>query len=44
MSGKRYGILQTVKEEKIPNETETMEEEKVEACFIDAATGQKECA
>ena len=33
MSGKRYGILQTVKEE-----------DKVEACFIDSETGQKECA
>ena len=36
MSGKRFGVLQTVKEEKI--------EEEVEACFIDPATGQKECA
>ncbi len=34
LSGKRYGVLQTVEEE----------EEKVEACFIDAETGQKECA
>ena len=33
LSGKRYGVLQTVEEE-----------EKVEACFIDAETGQKECA
>ena len=30
--GKRYGILNEVKEEP-----------KVEACFIDPATGQKEC-
>jgi len=36
MNGKRFGVLQTVKEEKI--------EEEVEACFIDPTTGQKECA
>ena len=36
LSGKRYGVLQTVEEED--------KEEKVEACFIDAETGQKECA
>ena len=34
-SGKRYGILNEVKEET---------EEKVEACFIDPNTGQKECS
>jgi len=33
-SGKRYGILNEVKEEK----------PKAEACFIDPTTGQKECA
>ena len=33
MSGKRFGVLNVVKEE-----------EEVEACFIDPATGQKECA
>ena len=32
-SGKRYGILNEVKEE----------EPKAEACFIDPTTGQKEC-
>lgn len=35
-SGKRFGILNEVKPEK--------EEPKAEACFIDPATGQKECA
>ena len=34
-SGKRYGILNEVKEET---------EDKVEACFIDPNTGQKECS
>ena len=34
MSGKRFGVLNVVKEE----------EEEVEACFIDPTTGQKECA
>jgi len=47
-SGKRFGILnETVEEEtKIPSETQEMAEEKgkVEACFIDPLTGQKECA
>ena len=33
MSGKRFGVLNIVKEE-----------EEVEACFIDPTTGQKECA
>ena len=36
MSGKRFGVLNAVKEK--------VEEEEVEACFIDPATGQKECA
>ena len=48
LSGKRYGILnETVEEEtKISSEvTEVAEEEgKVEACFFDPLTGQKECA
>lgn len=47
-SGKRFGILnETVEEEtKILSETQEMAEEegKVEACFIDPHTGQKECA
>lgn len=37
-SGKRYGILNEVKEDKQDNEP------KAEACFIDPNTGQKECA
>jgi len=48
LSGKRFGIFnETVEEEKtISSETqEVVEEEgKVEACFIDPRTGQKECA
>ena len=36
MSGKRFGVLNAVKEK--------VEEEEVEACFIDPTTGQKECA
>jgi len=48
LSGKRYGILnETVEEEtKVLGETtEVAEEEgKVEACFFDPITGQKECA
>ena len=47
LSGKRYGVLQTVEEkEEIPSTTTEMVEEKgkVEACFIDTTTGQKECA
>lgn len=46
LSGKRFGILQTVEEEEtVPGETEEMVEEtgKAEACFIDPTTGQKEC-
>ena len=38
LSGKRFGVLQTVEE----NKTKTNEE--AEACFIDPETGQKECA
>ena len=37
-SGKRYGILNEVKEE------EENEAEQIEACFIDPQTGQKECS
>jgi len=47
LSGKRYGVLQTVEEkEKVSSETEEMvkEEGKIEACFIDPNTGHKECA
>ena len=46
LSGKRFGVLQTVEKEKNnSNETEAVkEEEQVEACFIDPQTGQKECA
>jgi len=47
LSGKRYGVLQTVEEkEKVSSETKEMAEEegKVEACFIDPNTGHKECA
>ena len=48
LSGKRYGILnETVEEEKTVSGTTTeMAEEKgkVEACFFDPITGQKECA
>ena len=46
LSGKRFGVLQTVEEkEKNTNAIETVkEEEQVEACFIDPQTGQKECA
>jgi ribonucleoside-diphosphate reductase alpha chain len=51
MSGKRFGILNTVeetveKEETVSGETTEMVHEagKVEACFIDPLTGQKECA
>ena len=40
LSGKRFGILQTVEE----NKDDSDEEEKVEACFIDPQSGQKECA
>ena len=48
LSGKRFGILNAPVEEetKVPSETQEMVEEegKVEACFIDPTTGQKECA
>ena len=46
LSGKRFGVLQTVEKEKNnSDETETVkEEEQVEACFIDPQSGQKECA
>lgn len=51
LSGKRFGILntaeETVEEEaKVSGEVTEMAEEtgKVEACFIDPLTGQKECA
>jgi ribonucleoside-diphosphate reductase alpha chain len=46
LSGKRFGVLQTVEEkEKNTDAIETVkEEEQVEACFIDPQTGQKECA
>lgn len=37
-AGKRYGILNEVKEDKQDNEP------KAEACYIDPNTGQKECA
>lgn len=48
ISGKRFGIFnETVEaEEKVSSTNEEMveEERKVEACFIDPLTGQKECA
>ena len=51
LSGKRFGILNTVeetveKETKVLSETQEVVEEKgtVEACFIDPLTGQKECS
>lgn len=48
IDGKRFGIFnETVEEEtKVSSETEAVaqEEDKVEACFIDPATGIKECA
>ena len=48
LSGKRFGILNAPveKEEKVSGKTQEMVEEegKVEACFIDPLTGQKECA
>jgi len=46
LSGKRYGILTTVEEEKKDTaEVQSIQEEdKVEACFIDPQTGVKECA
>lgn len=48
ISGKRFGIFnETVEEEETisgKNEEVVKEEGKVEACFIDPLTGQKECA
>lgn len=47
LSGKRFGILETVeKEEKVSSETTEISEEegKAEACFFDPTTGLKECA
>jgi len=48
IDGKRFGIFnETVEEkEKVSGEAETVaqEEDKVEACFIDPATGIRECA
>ena len=48
ISGKRFGIFnETVEAEKkvsSTNEEMVEEEGKVEACFIDPLTGQKECA
>ena len=48
MSGKRYGILQTVEEEeKSTSETESPGEEsgtEATACFFDPLTGQRECS
>ena len=51
MSGKRYGILQTVEEEEtITSETQGSgeksgeEEDKATACFIDPLTGARECS
>ena len=37
-SGQRFGILNEVKEDEVESE------EKVEACFIDPESGQKECS
>jgi len=51
LSGKRFGILNTVEETveeetKVLSETQKVVEEEgtVEACFIDPLTGQKECS
>ena len=46
LSGKRYGVLTTVEEEKKdPAEIQSIQEEdKVEACFVDPQTGIRECA
>jgi len=48
ISGKRFGIFNETleEEEKVLSENEEMVEEegKVEACFIDPLTGQKECS
>ena len=43
LSGKRYGVLQTVEEE-TKSTDEIKEFEKAEACFIDPETGIRECA
>ena len=43
LSGKRFGVLQAVEEEKTST-NEIEEIEKSEACFIDPVSGQKECA
>ncbi len=48
LSGKRYGILQTVEEEEtIETQAEGVGEEsgaQAEACFFDPVTGQRECS
>ena len=48
MSGKRYGILQTVEEKEAPTgEIESAGEagsEEAQACFFDPLTGQRECS
>ncbi len=46
LSGKRYGVLTTVEEEKKDTaEIQSIQEEdKVEACFVDPQTGISECA
>jgi len=51
LSGKRFGILNTIEEtveekETVSSETQEVAEEEgtVEACFIDPLTGQKECS
>ena len=46
LSGKRYGVLTTVEEEKKDTaEVQSIQEEdKVEACFVDPQTGIRECA
>ena len=46
LSGKRYGVLTTVEEEKKDTAEiqPIQEEDKVEACFVDPQTGIRECA
>jgi len=46
LSGKRYGVLKTVEEEKKDTAEiqPIQEEDKVEACFVDPQTGIRECA
>ena len=46
LSGKRYGVLTTVEEEKKDTAEiqQIQEEDKVEACFVDPQTGIRECA